>query len=367
MARSAIGVVIVSAVLLAGAALVVLRPQALEKVLPATAITALDQVTGAGTAGKVPADFLQDAPEGLLADGPIAAHGGNRPVFIDAAISGYSTDMGRAVPSEITTIRPILGCILTPPMPGTVVGHATAGDSGLSLALSTYGDTDLAAALRRFVDAYRKTGEAGPIDASGAAYQGYDVAVTETAAPVYLVLESTPGRRIWNLHLAEGARIERVILLGGSQAGVANLDPVVPVEVILDDGLAACGIEPAYAPNPGKAMLQGRTDAAALVQIGDRAAAYDIWFRDSFGVTASASRVGFDRGTLSVIGPLPGETAPKAAFAPLAGSKIKTTQDRYFEIAGQVAEGEDFAARVRAMATSFAFGDLTLLRQGVSF
>ena len=43
------------------------------------------------------------------------------------------------------------------------------------------------------------------------------------------------------------------------------------------------------------------------------------------------------------------------------------TQDIYFEIDGQVAEGEDFAGRVKAIATAFAFGDLTTLRQGVSF
>ena len=34
---------------------------------------------------------------------------------------------------------------------------------------------------------------------------------------------------------------------------------------------------------------------------------------------------------------------------------------------GQVAEGQDFAARVRAIATDFAFGNLATLNQGVDF
>jgi hypothetical protein len=43
------------------------------------------------------------------------------------------------------------------------------------------------------------------------------------------------------------------------------------------------------------------------------------------------------------------------------------TQDAYFEITGQVGQGEDFPGRVKAIATTFAFGDLTSLRQGVNF
>ncbi|MGB3249892.1 MAG: hypothetical protein WBB13_12090, partial [Tabrizicola sp.] len=71
--------------------------------------------------------------------------------------------------------------------------------------------------------------------------------------------------------------------------------------------------------------------------------------------------------TVSVVGPQPGEAEPKAVYARVQGSRIRMTQDSYFEIRGQVAEGEDFAGRVKAIATSFAFGDLKALRQGVAF
>ena len=43
------------------------------------------------------------------------------------------------------------------------------------------------------------------------------------------------------------------------------------------------------------------------------------------------------------------------------------TQDDFFEIKGQIAAGEGFAARVMTIARSFAFGDLATLRQGVKF
>jgi hypothetical protein len=204
--------------------------------------------------------------------------------------------------------------------------------------------------------------------------------VTEVAAPVFLVLQTGPGNRIWNIHAAPGVRIERVVLLGGDQVGVANLDPVVPVEVILKDGLAACGIRPALPLNAGHAL---RTAAAAgdagaladLAALDADVAAYDQWFRDSFGIPAGASRVGFERGTVALVGPLPGgevaetgpELVPTPTFASLGGAKIRTTQDAFFEIPRQVPAGEDFAARVKAIATAFAFGDLANLRQGADF
>jgi hypothetical protein len=208
------------------------------------------------------------------------------------------------------------------------------------------------------------------------AYHSYDVVVTEVSAPVYLVLQTGPGNRIWNIHAAPGARIERVVLLGGDQAGVANLDPVVPVEVILDDGLAACGIRPALPLNAGHALLMAAAagDTAAVASATTRETAeqaYSQWFLDTFGVPAVSSRAGFDRGTMSLVGPIPGgeglELVPKAVFGGIEGSKIRTTQGTFFEIPGQVPAGEDFAARVRAIATAFAFGDLANLRQGVDF
>jgi hypothetical protein len=379
MARGSAILVLVTSGILAAVALVVLRPKSVEGILPQSLVEGLSSLGSAvnttlpdARTGDKPGDFLVDAPEGLLADGPIAAMAGNQPVFIADVVTGYGTQLAGQVPAEITTVRPIMGCLLTPPLPGTVVGNVVAGQSVLPLGLLTYNDADLATAVQAFVGDYRLNGSPVVQVPDTLAYQSYDVVVTETAAPVYLVLQTVEGNRIWNIHTAPGARVERVVLLGGTQAGVANLDPVVPVEVILQDGLDACGIRPAYRLNPGHALVRAAESgsAAAVARLADLEAeveAFGVWFRDSFGVLEETTRAGFDRGTVSVIGPVPGLDRPKAAFAALSGADIRTTQDDFFEIFGQVPEGEDFAARVRAIATSFAFGDLDNLRQGADF
>lgn len=378
MVRSRVGMLVVGALVIGAAALAVLRPSAVEGLLPDGAGRVLDRIAPGGTAGRSgtePGDFLRDAAEGVLAEGAIAAGPGNAPVFLRDVITGYTTRIDADAPTGITLIRPVLGCRLTPPSAASVIGHVTAGASGVRTALKTYNDRQLAAAVQAFVDHYRKTGAPDPAPPGAPAYEAYDVAVTETRAPVYLVLETGPGNRLWNIHLAPGARIERVVLLGGDQAGVANLDPVVPVEVLLRDGLDNCGIRPAYPLNPGhdlfRAVADGRLSAAeAEAQLAERLEAvdrYDTWFHDSFGVKAAASRVGYDAGTISVIGPVPGEGQPKAVYASIRGSDIRMTQDSFFEIAGQVPAGEDFASRAAAIARAFAFGDLENLRQGVQF
>lgn len=381
MLRAAVRMLVFSVALLAALAYVVLRPRTFEGLLPETAIVFLEGLTQSGgpglqrLSGQAAADYLEDGVDGLVAQGPIAAGPGNAPVLIRDAVTGYSTSLAGGVPAEITTIRPILGCRLTPPQTGSSVGHVVAGASGVATALATYNDTHLAAAVQGFVDSYRKTGRAEARPMSAPAYEAYDVAVTETRAPVYLVLESGAGNRLWNIHLAEGARIERVVLLGGDQAGVANLDPVVPVEVLLGRGLRDCGIEPAYVPNKGHGFFQDLTGGAVpvgeaerrLAAVLDTAARYDTWFQDSFGVKAGDSRIGYDAGTISLVGPVPDNGAPRAAAVSVRGSKVRMTQDTFLEIAGQVPEGEDFAARVRAIATAFAFGDLSNLRQGAQF
>jgi hypothetical protein len=382
MARGSISLVIVGTIMVAAFAVVVVNPRQLAGVLPPAAIDMLEGMGGLVSAGStmpregdLPADFLADAPDGLRAQGPLAALPGNRPVFIADVLAGHSTRVGSDIPAEITTIRPIMGCLVTPPLDGTVVGYATAGQSDLALALSTYNDTHLAEAVQRLVDLYRETGVTEAARPSALAYHAYDVAVTETSAPVYLVLENRGGNRIWNIHLAPGARIERVVLLGGDQAGVANLDPVVPVEVLLTAGLSGCGIQPAHPLNAGHALFQAAQSGALapdeaqaqLTALADAVDAYARWLRDSFGIDARAARAGFDVGMVSVIGAVPDSAEARAVYAPISAARIRTTQDSFFEIDGQVAQGQDFASRVLAIATSFAFGDLQNLRQGADF
>ncbi|MBK6469073.1 MAG: hypothetical protein IPF96_21435 [Rhodobacter sp.] len=86
----------------------------------------------------------------------------------------------------------------------------------IRLDLATYGDQDLAAAVRQLASVYRKSGRKQVQGLGDLRFTAFDVAVTETEKPVYLVLQASGGTRmLWNIHLAPGAQVERVVLLGG--------------------------------------------------------------------------------------------------------------------------------------------------------
>jgi hypothetical protein len=383
MLRRLINLILVSVLALAAAGLALFGPKPFAPWLPDRLAGWVEDIVGPGGllqqgavgAGDTPADFLEDGPEGWVAQGPIAAGVGNAPAFVSAVMTGYAEAGASAVPAGITTIRPILGCLVTPPNDGTRVGHAVAVESGMSLPVLSYSDAHLAEGVEAFVARYRKSGATTAAEVPGIAYKAYDVAVTETSGPVYLVLVAGAGNWIWNINLAPGVQIERVVLVGGDQAGVANLDPVIPVEVLLNDGLEECGIVPAYALNPGHLMNQtplvaGLSQAefsARKAELAERVGAFDLWFRDRFGVAASETRAGFDRGVMSLIGPVPVAAAQMAVHVSIAGGTVRMTEDRYLEIRGQVAAADSFVERVNAIATRFAFGNLANLRQGVDF
>ena len=99
---------------------------------------------------------------------------------------------------------------------GSFVAHIGAlGNPPYTMALSTYGDAELAKAVRQFAKIYRKSGRKQVHGLSDLSFTDFDVIVTETQRPVYLVLESPHDMRLWNILLAPGARIERVVLIGG--------------------------------------------------------------------------------------------------------------------------------------------------------
>ncbi len=386
MVRGPVSMAIAMAVMLFFFALVGLGPRAFEGVLPEPAIAWIETSGGfgsgfggmtggarglAGAEGEDPLDRLADSSDGWKVRGPLAALAGGAAAFPDQVIAGYSTRVAGDAPGPAEPLTPRADCRPVPPTAGAMLAHvAIAGDTGLALALSTYDDADLAHAGQVFVNVYRKTGMKNPFGPAGHAYQAFDVAVTETARPVYLVVEATGGLPLVNLHFAPGARLERVVLLGGNQMGVANLPPGVPVEAVLSPVLRACGAVPFYPLNPGHLYFQTvengaiRADEVAGYE-ARQAAAEQAWaqaFRDMFGADAAATLAGNWQGlTLAVAGPVPETPEARAVWTPVKGAPVLLTSGQYLETAGMRREGRGFDARVEAIVRAFAWGDLSNL------
>ncbi|AWD22907.1 hypothetical protein [Fuscovulum blasticum] len=394
MVRGPVSLVIVGIATLAMFALVIGGPRTFESILPESAIVWLETMGGrsgaggmmatggdggwmqAATASDTPGDLLADTSDGWAAQGPIAAVPGGA-VFIDQALAGYSVRVRGQVPARTEALLPLQGCAPTPPGAGVAVLHAGAASSDrVPLGVLTYGDADLARGVQAFARAYRRTVAPPRIGAEGLAFGVQDVAVTETEKPVYLVLEAPAGKVIFNIHLAPGARLDRVVLIGGEQVGVANVAPEVPVEVMRQAELAACGMQPFYPLNPNHLFYQSvemgviQGEELAQKQAGFQLAAanWDAAFRALFGVGAAETLAGgWLRGSVSAVGPVPATAQGRAVWQPVSGGLMRLTLDQYVDLAVPGGENIDFAARVRAIATAFAGGDLASLKAGVQF
>jgi hypothetical protein len=332
---------------------------------------------GGQRTAETPQELLSDSSDGWRAEGPIAALAGGGAAFIDDVIDGYSTRVKGDAPARTETLAPLQGCQPTRPSAEAAVAHARASDSDKpTLGLATYNDADLAAAVQSFAAHVRATGTKPRPSLDRLAFEAYDVAVTETARPVYLVLEAGAGQVIFNVHMAPGARLERVVILGGDQAGVANVAAEVPVEVMRGPELAACGLVPFYPLNPNHLFFQSiangviKEDEAQTRQaeFASLAQAWDAAFTGMFGVGAIESLAGgWSRGGLSVAGPVPASPEVRAVWAPIEGSVMRLTLDQYVDHRGLEGQGADFASTVEAVATAFAWGDLKTLKRGVQF
>lgn len=84
-----------------------------------------------------------------------------------------------------------------------------------------------------------------------------DVLVTETRKPVYLVL-SGQQPVLWMLHLAEGAQIEAIAVIGGSAQAIANVPEGVEVRFVITQSSwqRSCAVSPARPVTPSWEMIE---------------------------------------------------------------------------------------------------------------
>ncbi len=185
---------IVGAICLAMLALSMGGPKVFEKVLPEDATAWLTDFGLGGTmsgdsgaSSDNPQDHLRDTSDGWKPSAKIAAMPGNRAVFVKEVISGRSTSIEGDSPAAVVALTPVQDCRITPPSEGAFVGHVSAGSAtGVTLGVSTYGDAELAAAVQQFAKHYRATGLRRVEGQRTSGFDAFDVAVTETARPVYL-------------------------------------------------------------------------------------------------------------------------------------------------------------------------------------
>lgn len=187
-----------------------------------------------------------------------------------------------------------------------------------------------------------------------------DVILTDTSGPLYVVLQSYFGKSIlWNIVPAEGVEIAHITLVGNN---VAINPPPGDYDIdYLPTGRSGCAPMVARAPQQYWDMYHrpmGSDLERYETRSIDNAAAYDAWFRATFGQGAEENVVGFFLQNHVMWGPMP---EPLVPYRSVEGSTVLVTeQDYIFTAPAQMRDA--FLISVQTdLITDAVGGDLALL------
>ncbi len=230
--------------------------------------------TGIGRAYERLAVLTSDT-EGLKVD-DIAAH--------------FQLTTGSSVPSELGTFQTNASCMLERPSSRAKIVSVILDKPGMPTPVRFPENAE---------DPDSSLVEAGVVD----------VFLTDTTAPLYVVLQDAGDGTIWNLQLAEGVRLDHVALVFDNEGGILGLPARASFEAVRgrDFAHAAAAGDVDCRPRPAREP-EGDWNAPRAGLIGGHAGGYDdysAWFERQLGVPASENRISAVEASHVLIGPRP--------------------------------------------------------------
>jgi hypothetical protein len=214
-----------------------------------------------------------------------------------------------------------------------------------------------------------------PLDKLAGEKASLDIFVTDTSAPLYVVLQNMGPGVIWNLHIAPNVEIAHVAIIGSDYSGIANLPAGATVESLLvgdfipphqygaDDTVRSCMIRPWRLPSPDwigslKSEAGSLIDQNQMYSYTKGYEAYNRWYSATLGVDAAANTVTARDAAHVLLGPMP---AAPFAYSSLAGQEIQFMEVEHL-ITGLPTERNSAATSIhRDLLTAAIGGDMTAL------
>lgn len=262
--------------------------------------------------------------------GPVAATEHLQAAFIGKVLTEGHGNMPALQPASVALAEPHPACKFTPPAEGSRVVYITASDNKIDSPVFAYSDAEVRKQTERLLKQYRATGKTYFKVYSGSKQvKAFDVAVSDTNYPVHLVLE-TSRSILWNLHLKPGARVTGVSILGGRTVGVAGLDPSVPIEILDVERKKDCAISvqnrslvnPVFLSSVESGVISQEEAEETLKDWEKVMIRYDRWFRSQFGLSPSQVVIGYNRGNVALVGPMPENAEELVPYQPLEAKHL---------------------------------------------
>lgn len=281
--------------------------------------------------------------------------------------------------TEIGDIIPIIRkaqCTLRSPLPLEKIMGVRIENALLPAPLYAFSDRQLADQLLFHVESITQDGAPYTTEIGLTGEKAVlDVFITDTSAPLYLVLQNMGPGIVWNLHPAPEVEIAHVALIGADFSGAANLPADTTIEGMLvgdfvpphqygaDDTPRDCMIRPWRNPEPDW-IGSRKSEAGSLVDQNEMYSyrkgyeAYNRWFTATLGVDAATNTVAARDAAHVLLGPQPAEPF---SYSSLAGRDVHLMEADHLFV-GDAASRNAAAARLhKDVLTAAIGGDISAL------
>ena len=201
-----------------------------------------------------------------------------------------------------------------------------------------------------------------------------NVVLTDTSAPLYLVLQTLNDDVVWNLHPAPGVQIAHVAMIGNN-SGLVDMPDMPSFEALRvsdfvskhaygnDDELRDCMIRPWRSPQPHwDAVLKSQGDNMLMINqvysydMGHKA--FNAWYTQTLGVDADTNLTAAEGAAQVLAGPLPATLVP---FQDMTGRDIHMTRTDFVITGSQAARSAAIETMQMDLVIAAAGGDIALL------
>jgi len=283
--------------------------------------------------------------------------------------AGFDLNLS-AVPKTLIPFQVNRQCTLRKPQPIETVYNVRMGTGTLPTTTHVFSNETIADALLKHVEGVTSSKKNYLIGSRGAGRMFVtDVFVTDTSAPVYLVLQSFRQNVIWNLQLADGVRVSHVAMIGENSGLVVPerhttfealriSDFVTNFEFGANDDPPPCMVAPWRRPQahwPAQEYANNGNDLYKnqIYSFNSGYRAFDDWYRRTLGVPADINVTAPHSAAHVLVGDVPDQPVQ---YRSMDGREVYITQND-FALIGD----DEFESAHIALLTAAIGGDPALL------
>lgn len=320
------------------------------KALMAGTTAAEDGLTAAGDtddtmiAPPITAESATMSDQGPVYASPKVAYMGTEPLGLDQIAANALLPTQDTLIGAILPIARNAQCSLRAPLASEKVVNVRIENALLASPVQAFSDQDLANQLLANIETVTKKGNTTVPDARvGGQVSGLDVFLTDTAAPLYLVLQNLGPGVIWNIHAAPDVTLAHVAIIASGYSGLVDPPNDASFEALLvsdfvpphnfgaDDVIRPCMIRPWRNPQPdwiGSLKAEGGNTLYEnqMSTYAKGYAAFNSWYTATLGVDASTNLVTARDAAHVLIGPAPAEPI---AYRAMAGRDVHFMQTEH--------------------------------------